>query len=293
MAFPFRFLARLLFCLTLTPGILRAADDYRPGPEAQRKAGVPEGRVESFELKESKVFPGTERNVWVYIPRQYDGTAALPFMIFQDGGGMVNPKGSYRVPIVFDNLIHQGDIPVMAGIFVNPGTIPSATQQGTPRRNRSFEYDTPDGRYASFLIEELIPEVRRRFGLNLSDAPDQRVLCGNSSGGICAFTAAWERPDQFGRVVSHIGSFTNIRGGHDYPALIRKTDRKPLRVFLQDGTSDLDNMHGHWPLANRQMAAALQFKGYDHKLVLGPDGGHNGRHSGSIFPDTLRWIWRE
>ena len=285
-----RLCAGLALTLATSTPIL-AADDYTLGPDSQRKEGVPQGKVEQFKWT-SKIFAGTVRDVWVYTPANYDGKTALPFMIFQDGGGMVAEKRAYRVPVVFDNLIHAKEIPAMAGIFINPGMIPSARKGGQPRKNRSFEYDTLSDQYVRMLLEEILPEVKKRAGLTLTDNPVGRAICGNSSGGICAFTAAWERPDQFGKVVSHIGSFTNIRGGHNYAALIRKTDKKPIRVFLQDGTTDLDNMHGNWPLANRQMAAALKYKGYDYKFVLG-EGGHNGKHSGSIFPDTLRWLWQD
>lgn len=269
---------------------LSAADDYQLGPESLPREGVPQGKVEQFEWK-SEIFPGTVRDVWVYLPANDDGKTPLPFMVFQDGEGMVHSKRSYRVPVVFDNLIQKGDIPKMAGIFINPGVVPPAKKGGQPRKNRSFEYDTLSDQYARFLLEEILPEVQKRYPLKLTEDPEGRAICGNSSGGICAFTVAWERPDQFRKVVSHIGSFTNIRGGHNYPALIRKTEKKPIRVFLQDGVNDLDNMHGNWPLANRQMAAALKYQGYDHTLVLG-DGAHNGKHAGSIFPDTLRWIWQ-
>ncbi|MEP0062129.1 alpha/beta hydrolase, partial [Rhodopirellula bahusiensis] len=125
----------------------------------------------------------------------------------------------------------------------------------------------------------------------ITDTPELRAICGNSSGGICAFSVAWFRPDSFRKVMSHIGSFVNIRGGDHYPAMLRKTDPKPIRVFLQDGSGDLDNRHGNWPLANQQMAAALAFQKYDYKFVYG-EGGHNGKHGGSIFPDSLRWLWR-
>ncbi len=268
-----------------------AADDYKLGPDSMRKEGVPRGKVEQFQWT-SRIFEGTVRDVWVYTPAGYEGNTPLPFMVFEDGGGMVHEQRSFRVPVVFDNLIHSKEIPAMAGIFINPGVVPPARKGGQPRKNRSFEYDTLSGQYVKFLLEEILPEVEKRYSVKLTDDPAGRAVCGNSSGGICAFTAAWERPDKFGKVVSHIGSFTNIRGGHNYPALIRKTDKKTIRVFLQDGTTDLDNMHGNWPLANRQMAAALKYKGYDYKFVLG-EGGHNGRHSGSIFPDTLRWVWRD
>jgi len=158
------------------------------------------------------------------------------------------------------------------------------------KRNRSVEYDTPDGTYARFLETEILPEVGKT--VKLTDDPKRRAICGNSSGGICAFTAAYERPDLFRKVVSHIGSFTNIRGGYHYPSLIRKGEKKPLRVFLQDGSGDLDNAHGNWWLSNQQMEAALKFAKWDYKTVWG-EGGHNGKHGGAIFPDTLRWVWRE
>ena len=126
----------------------------------------------------------------------------------------------------------------------------------------------------------------------MTDDPNERAICGISSGGICSWTVAWERPDAFRKVLSHVGSFTNIRGGHVYPALIRKTEPKPIRIFLQDGSGDLDNRHGNWPLANQQMAASLKFADYDYKFVYG-DGGHNSKHGGAILPDSLRWLWRD
>lgn len=267
-----------------------AADNYRPGPDAERKPGVPRGEVTAFNWVSEKVFPGTERDCWVYVPSQYDGKQPVCLMVFQDGRGFVGEKGHTRVPIVFDNLIHKGEMPVTIGLFVQPGVVPAASKEKTARRCRSFEYDSLGDRYARFLIEELIPELEKKY--RITKNPDGRAICGNSSGGIAAFTVAWERPDAFRKVVSHIGSFTNIRGGHVYPALIRKADARPIRVFLQEGENDLDNMHGHWPLANKAMAAALKYRGYDHKLVMG-DGGHSGRHGGAIFPDTLRWLWRD
>jgi enterochelin esterase-like enzyme len=173
---------------------------------------------------------------------------------------------------------------------VNPGSVPAATPDGKARATRSFEYDSLGDRYVVFLLEELLPEVAKRW--RFTEDPTGRAIAGISSGGICAFTAAWERPDRFGKVLSHVGSFVNIRGGHNYPALIRKTERKPLRVYLQDGRNDLDNLHGHWPLANQQMAAALKFMGYDLHFEFG-DGGHNGKHGGAILPESLRWLWRD
>jgi enterochelin esterase family protein len=269
----------------------RAVDDYVLGPDSQPQPGVPQGRLEHFEFSGSKVFPETVREVWLYLPRPY-GQDPAALMVFQDGHAYVSTNGPMRAPIVFDNLIHRGEMPVTIGLFVNPGDRSGAARTNPWRAsNRSFEYDSLGDAYARFLIDELIPHVARTYGLNLSADPRRRALCGMSSGGICAWTVAWERPDQFGKVLSHIGSFTNIRGGHVYPALIRKTERKPIRVFLQDGANDLNNLHGNWPLANQEMACALAFAGYDFRFEFG-DGAHNGKHGGAILPDSLRWLWR-
>ncbi len=267
-----------------------AVDDYKPGPDAMRKAGVPQGKITQHKWTSKKVYPGTERDYWIYVPAQYDGKKPAALMVFQDGRGFMSDKGHTRAPIVFDNLIHSGDMPITIGLFIQPGTVPAVAKGQSPRPCRSFEYDSLGDRYARFLIEEMIPELEKHYVI--SKDPDLRAICGNSSGGICAFTVAWERPDAFRKVVSHIGSFTNIRGGHVYPALIRKTDRKPIRVFLQDGENDLDNMHGSWPLSNQDMAASLKYKGYDYKFVFG-DGRHSGKHGGAIFPQTMRWLWRD
>ena len=266
-----------------------AADDYQHGPDSRRQDGVPQGTVTRSTWTSSQVFPGTVRDMWVYVPAQYEAAKPACVMIFQDGGSYVRENGSFRATIVMDNLIHQKQMPVTIGIFLNPGTIPAARPGANPRRNRSFEYDTLSDQYARFLTEEILPAVGERY--RLTDDPERKAVCGISSGGIAAWTVAWERPGQFRKVLSHVGSFTNIRGGHNYHAMIRKAKKKPIRVFLQEGASDLDNLHGHWPLANRQMAAALQFAEYDYRFVMG-DGGHNGRHGGAILPDSLRWLWR-
>jgi len=266
------------------------AEPYRHPPESERQESVPQGKVTHFIWK-SRIFPGTIREVWTYIPAQIDEKTPAAVMVFQDGHAYVNEKGWFRVPIVFDNLIAKKEMPVTVGIFINPGnTSEELPKPGwADKNNRSFEYDTLSDQYAKFLAEEILPEVGKT--VKLTEDPDGRAICGISSGGICAFTAAWQRPDVFRRVLSHVGSFTNIRGGHAYPPLIRKTAPKPLRVFLQDGSKDLDNEHGNWPLANQQMAAALAFRKYDYKFVYG-EGGHNDIHGGSILPDSLRWLWQ-
>lgn len=302
-----RLVLAALLCFGAAASV-QAIDDYKPGPDAEVKPGVPQGKVEQFTISDSKIFPGTTRDCWLYVPAQYDAAKPASLMVFQDGGGMVNPKGSFRVPIVFDNLIAAKEMPVTIGLFLNPGSYPAAEKGQQARSNRSYEYDSVTNLYARFLIEEVLPTLERKY--NLSKNPADRAICGNSSGAICAFTVAWERPDVFGKVVSHIGSFTNIRGGYVYPALIRKTKpenaknyylpstmnvlegRRAIRVFLQDGENDLDNMHGNWPLANQDMAAALKYAGWDYKFVFG-DGKHSGKHGGAIFPDTMRWLWRD
>jgi len=251
--------------------------------------GVPRGTVTKARW-ESEIFPGTVRDYWVYVPAQYDAPKPACVMVFQDGGGYVNTNGQSRVPVVFDNLIHKKEMPVTIGIFLNPGEVPPAEPGQKARSNRSFEYDSLGDQYARFLLEEILPEVGKSF--NLTKDPEGRAICGISSGGICAWTVAWERPEAFRKVLSHVGSFTNIRGGHVYPALIRKTEKKPIRIYLQDGSGDLDNLHGNWPLANQEMAAALKFAKYDFHFEFG-DGAHNGKHGGAILPESLRWMWRD
>jgi enterochelin esterase-like enzyme len=285
-------LVAVLALLGVPLGLVHAKDDYKLGPDSMEQPGVPKGEVVQFRVK-SEIFDKTERDVWVYIPKQYEGKPAC-VMVFQDGGGYVNPKGSYRATIVMDNLIHKKEIPLMIGIFIEPGSFDiKGGKNGAPdRKNRPFEYDTLSDQYVKFLEKEILPLVAEKFKLNLRKDAAGRGICGASSGGICAFTAAWERPDLFGKVLSHIGSFTNIRGGDRYPGIIRKAPKKDIRVFLQDGTNDLDNAAGNWYLANKQMEAALKFKGYDYRAEFG-DGGHTGKHGGAILPDSMRWLWRE
>jgi enterochelin esterase family protein len=261
-------------------------------PDRTVQAGVPQGKVTTGVFEESRLYPGTRRDYSVYVPAQYTPDKPASLMVFMDGAGYANLERSFRVPTVFDNLIHQKAMPVTIAVFVNPGTVPAKRLGAKDRSNRSFEYDSLGDRYAKFLVEEFLPTALK--GLNVSSDPKQRAVCGISSGGICAFTAAWERPNQFGRVMSHIGSFTNIRGGWAYPGLVRKTKDKPkpIKIYLQDGKDDLNNLFGNWPLANQDLAAALRFAGYDHKFVM-TEGGHSGQAAGEILPDALRWLWAD
>jgi enterochelin esterase family protein len=258
---------------------------YEAHPDSKEQPGVPKGTVKQMPPWESKIFPGTRRDWWVYVPAQYRPESPAAVMVFQDGQG---PKD--YVPIVFDNLIAKKDMPVTVGIFIQPGTRLAGGS------NRSFEYDTLSDQYARFLLEEILPEVEKTVKLR-RDA-QSRAISGSSSGGICAFTVAWERPNEFSKVLSWIGSFTNIasgptfrEGGHNYAAMVRKVPKKPIRIFLQDGANDLDNVHGSWPLANQTLARSLSYAGYDYRFEFG-QGFHNSSHGRAILPDSLRWLWR-
>lgn len=261
-------------------------ETYRAHPDSHERPDVPKGRLIAMPPWRSQVFAGTVRDWSIYLPAQTAAPAAT--MIFQDG------VRSYQdfVPVVFDNLIAEGAMPPTVGIFLDPGTFADTTAS-----NRSYEYDTLSDQYVRFLLAEILPAVAREQPLREDAA--SRAICGMSSGGICAFTAAWQRPDQFHRVLSHVGSFTNIAsgptlrdGGHNYPALIRKMPPKPLRVALQDGTNDLNHAAGSWWLANLQMDDALRFANYDHSFTPG-QGFHSLAHGRAIFPDSLRWLWRD
>ncbi|MDP3000614.1 MAG: SMP-30/gluconolactonase/LRE family protein [Bryobacterales bacterium] len=270
------------------PLVCGLAQEYKPGPDSQRQAGVPRGKLTRYAWT-SKIYPGTARDYWVYAPAQYRPDKPAAVMVFQDGGGFAAEDGAWRVPIVFDNLIHRGEMPVTIGIFINPGVL-AARAAGEPARpNRSHEYDTVTDWYARFLLEEILPEVAKSF--NLSKDPNDRAVAGSSSGAICALTVAWQRPDAFRRVLSFIGSYTNLRGGQTYASLIRKTEPKPIRVFLQDGANDLNIAAGNWFIANQDMASALEYAGYDVTHVWGTEA-HNSRHGAAILPDALRWLWR-
>ena len=292
-------LGTLGFCLI---GRNRTADaskavsadgQYVLGADSQPQPGVPQGTVTEFTLADSSTYPGYSHKWWLYVPAQYDGKTPVALMVFQDGGylSFVQRDGDWRVPVVLDNLIARKALPMMVAVFVDPGQ-PIRPTSG-PDEQRSYEYDTLSDRYGRFLIGEILPEVQKR--VRITENPEGRGIAGMSSGGICAFTVGWHRPDQFRKVFSAIGSFVNIRGGGAYPEIIRQSPRKPLRVFLQDGIKD--ELGGkfsglNWPEGNRAMSAALAMQGYDYQLVMG-EGAHSARHGAAIFPDAMRWLWRD
>jgi enterochelin esterase family protein len=295
----------------------RAPGDYPLTADSLVRPGVAQGRLEGpFEFR-AAAFPGTVRRYWVYVPAGYDPARPPNLLVFQDGQRATNPQGSLRVPAVLDNLIAAGDIPPTLGVFVTPGNLsehyPDDLGMSNPN-HRAPEYDALSDTYVRMLTDELLSEVARRW--RFADAPDARAIGGTSSGAIAAFTAAWHRPQAFGNVISFIGSYTSIGyrpagaeapmvpGGDLYPGLIRKSPIRPIRVFLQDGSNDLDNEHGNWFLANQQMLAALAWanKHADATGDTGPrytvrhewgDGAHSDAHGGAILPDVLRWIWGE
>ena len=286
---------RFFLCLALFGGAavagLRAETNYPLTEDSKPHADVPAGELLKFTFDSSKIFPGTTREVSVYVPRQYNPATTACVYVGQDGGG-------YNAPVVFDNLIAKKEIPVLIGVFIKPGVVKAAdTNTALDRFNRSFEYDGRGPDYARFVLTEIFPAVEKLTtgdgrAIHLSTNANDRSIGGSSSGAICAFTAAWERPDAFSRVFCSIGTFVGLRGGNEYATLIRKFEPKPIRVFQQDGTNDLNLYGGDWWMANQEMERALTFAGYEHEHVWG-DGGHNGKQATAIFPDAMRFLWKD
>jgi len=300
----------LIFLLTFAAQIFNSFaapidDIYLLGPDSQPHEGTPRGKVIGPLTLASQVFTNTTRHYWIYVPAQYDPKTPASLMIFQDGQAFVGPTGDYRIPYVFDNLIYRREMPVTVAVFVNPGHSPqqqesSSTNWGDSINNRPAEYNELNDKYSRLIVDELMPAVQRDY--NISKNPDDHAIAGASSGAICAFTVAWQRPDQFHKVISTIGSFTNLRGGHVYPDLILQNERKPIRIFLQDGVNDnrgrgrrndtAYDAKRDWHAQNIKMVAALTQKGYDVNYCWGI-GTHSGKQGGAIMPDMLRWLWRD
>ena len=284
-------LLTLLMLLALTNVMAQQRDHYRVAfdPATVRNENVAEGEVIKRSFNESKIYPMTSRDYWIYVPAAYDASKPACLFVCLDGV-------QYNAPTVFDNLIATGQMPVTIGVFVNPGVVRDA-EGGVIRYNRSNEFDRTDGAFARFLIEELLPEVERLTAtdgrpIRLSTNPNDCAIAGSSSGGICAFTAAWARPDRFGRVFSAVGTYVSMRGGNEYQAIIRKTEPRPLRIFLQDGLYDVWNgIFGDWYEANILVESALNFSGYEVAHTWGR-GGHSNTHANRVFPDVMRWLWK-
>ncbi|MFN7927007.1 MAG: SMP-30/gluconolactonase/LRE family protein [Blastocatellia bacterium] len=284
-------LSFVLATLALSAQPTQVQENYPPHPDSQVQPGVPKGEVLKFTFENSKIFPGTWREYWVYVPAQYKPDTPACVYVNQDGV-------QWNAPVVFDNLIHKKEMPITIGVFVMHGRVRAAdTNAALDRFNRSFEYDGLGDAYARFILEEILPEVETKKtsdgrAIRLSKNGNDRAIGGSSSGAIAAFTAAWERPDAFSRVFSAIGTYVGLRGGDRYHTLLRKYEPKPLRIFLQDGSNDQNIYAGDWWMANLTMERALAFAGYDIQHVWG-EGPHGGKHGTAIFPDVMRYLWKD
>lgn len=259
-------------------------------PQVAFADDVPKGEVKEYEFENSKIFPGTTRKFWVYVPQQYSPDKPACVYVCQDGI-------QYKAPEVFDRLIAAREMPVTIGVFVMHGRVKAPSGESLDRFNRSYEYDGLGDNYARFILDEILPEVEKKTAgdgraIKLSKSGNDRAIAGASSGAICAFTAAWERPDSFSRVFSTIGTYVGLRGGNVYPTLIRKFEPKPLRVYLQDGSNDQNIYGGDWWMANQEMERSLTFAGYEVNHAWG-EGGHDGKQATEVFPDAMKWLWKD
>jgi gluconolactonase len=287
---PFALILALFIALPAFAQATQPQESYPPNPDSQEQPGVPKGEVLKFTYENSKIFPGTWREYQVYVPAQY--TPDKPACVYVNQDGL-----QWKANVVFDNLIHKKEMPVTIGVFIMHGRVRAANAESAlDRFNRSYEYDGLGDNYARFLLDELLPDVETKKTsdgrpIRLSKNGNDRAIGGSSSGAVCAFTAAWERPDAFSRVFSAIGTYVGLRGGHNYSTLIRKYEPKPIRVFLQDGANDLNIYGGDWWMANQAMERSLVFAGYEVQHVWG-EGAHNGQHGSAIFPEAMRWLWK-
>jgi enterochelin esterase family protein len=285
------------------------------GPLSYLQPGVPSGKLSEKLTHTSKIYDGMKSEYWIYVPAQYDAKTPAAVMVFQDGGGYIDRNGNNPTLNVIDNLIAQKKIPVMICIFINPGDI--SDSPGTPTYNfvkaysdkwhrtlkdsmRSTLYDTVSDKYPRFLRDEILAEVGAKY--NLRKDGYSRAITGLSSGGICSFNAAWQMPDLFSRVITWIGSFESIQwkedpavpdGGQDYSDKVLREPRRNIRVWLQDGSNDLENPnYGDWPMANIRMANSLKTREYDFHFSFGK-GTHNPGHGAAQFPEEMTWLWRD
>jgi enterochelin esterase-like enzyme len=276
---------------------------YQLGPDSYPRDGVPRGEVRGPFTLPSDAYPGTQHTYWVYVPAQYDAKIPASLMVFNDGQAFKNMDGDLRAPNVLDNLIYRREIPVMIAVFINPGRRPDQPEP-TPQNwgdrdtNRPAEYNSLDDKYARVVVDELMPVLYKDY--NISKDPERHGIGGASSGAIAAFTVAWERPNEFRKVLSMIGSFTNLRGGHQYADIVQRSEKKPLRVYLQDGRNDNRGVGREgkydesrdWFVQNMRLMRALSDKGYDLNYTWGI-GRHGQKQAGAIMPDMMRWLWRD
>ncbi len=276
---------------------------YQLGPDSLPREGVPKGDIRGPFTLPSQAYPGTQHTYWVYVPAQYDSAAPASLMIFNDGQAFKNMDGDARAPYVLDNLIYRREIPVMIGVFINPGRTPEQPEPtpqewGDRTTNRPTEYNTLDDKYARVIVDELMPALYKDYAI--AKDPERHGIGGASSGAIAAFTVAWQRPEQFHKVLSIVGSFVNLRGGHAYADLVRTSPKKPIRIFLQDGRNDnrgvgRDGNYDQardWFFQNVRLMQALTEKGYDVNYTWGI-GRHGQKQGGAILPEMLRWLWRD
>lgn len=273
--------------LCLASPIVAAEPEFPLTQDSKAQPGVAKGTLikETYKAASSSLFPGTEREYQLYLPAGFDASRPTPFMVFQDGV-------IYQAPVVFDNLIAKKEIPPLVGVFIRPGVVPAANENALPRYNRSLEYDSVTDTYARFLTEEFLPALEKRHGLKFSADPNDAAISGNSSGGICAFMAAWHRPERFRRVFTGVGTYVGIHGADQLAVLVRKVEPKPIRVFLQSGTGDNNLYCGDWWMANQMMERSLTWAGYEVDHAWG-EGGHNQKHASQVFPDVMRWLWKD
>jgi enterochelin esterase-like enzyme len=293
-----------ILLLTATRVLAEGEDAYyKLGPDSLVQEGVPQGKLEGPKTLPCEAYPGTQHTYWVYVPAQYDASKPASLMIFQDGQAFIDPNGPLRAPNVLNNLIYRRELPVMLAVFINPGRRPDQPEP-TPRNwgdrdtNRPTEYNTLDDRYARVICDELLPVLHKEY--NIAKDASRHGIGGASSGAIAAFTVAWERPQQFSKVLSIVGSFTNLRGGHVYPEKVRASEKKPIRVFFQDGRNDNRGMgrggnynaERDWFLQNVRLVAAMEEKGYDVNYSWGI-GLHGSKQGGAMLPEMMRWLWRD
>ena len=277
--------------LCSAPTLCAAQTQYQLGPDSLAQAGVPQGVTFQFDLVGKKYYPGAKSTVWVYVPAQYTPDKPACLCVGLDGPG-------FRVQTVFDNLIYKKQMPVTIGVFFSSGTVNKSGTNRPLRFDRCYQFDSTNGNFARFLVDEALPAVEAHKtgdgrAIHISADPNDRMIYGASSGAVCAFTAAWQRPDLFRRVFSAIGTYVGMRGADMYPTLVRKTEPKPIRIFLQDGAQDTWNpLFDNWYTQNLSMEESFRFAGYDVNHSWGTLG-HEGSHAESLFPDAVKWLWRD